>query len=292
MPGSDMVATTLRGTQAVSDVPLRPTGELQRLRAEHHSLLEAHEHLLEMQRMQQELVTMLVHDLKAPLAIILTGLELLSLELDQQMDADQRSIFDSAGRAGQEMLQLITNLLEVQRLQSGRMPVCPEPFDMSRVLQEAASQARLPARKKGVDLHLRVQQGLACAWADVHLSTRIVTNLLDNALRFTPSGGEVYVAGQTQEGRLIVSVTDGGPGIPAEQQKRIFDRYHQAKLGQRKGSTGVGLGLAFCKLAVEAQRGRIWVESTQGAGACFSFSLPEWRGPVPESTLLPLAIDY
>ncbi len=94
---------------------------------------------------------MLVHDLKAPLAIIMAGMELLSLELDPQLDTDQRGIFASAGRASQEMLKLITNLLEVQRLQSGRMPVCPEPLDLPQVLQEAVSQARFLARQRGVD---------------------------------------------------------------------------------------------------------------------------------------------
>jgi signal transduction histidine kinase len=226
--------------------------------------------------MQQELVTMLVHDLKSPLAIVMAGLELLSFELDQQLDADQRSMFASAGRASQEMLQLITNLLEVQRLKSGHMPVYPEPFDLPQVLQKAVSQARFPARQKKVDLHLHLPEGLTAAWADAHLVARVVTNLLDNALRFTPRGGEVCVSGQAQEGRLVVSVYDGGPGIPPEQQKQIFDRYYQAEVGRRRGSTGVGLGLTFCKLAVEAQRGSIWVESTPGAGACFRFTLPAW----------------
>jgi signal transduction histidine kinase len=241
--------------------------------------------------MQQELVTMLVHDLKAPLATIMAGMELLSLELEQQLDVDQRDILASAGRASQEMLQLITNLLEVQRLQSGGMPVCPEPLDLPRLLQEAVSQARLLAKVRGVDLRLRLPQGLDCAWADVHLTTRIANNLLDNAVRFTPRGGEICVSGHAQEGFLIVSVSDGGPGIPAEHQEQIFDRYYQAELDRRLSSSGVGLGLAFCKLAVEAQRGRIWVESTPGAGACFSFSLPAWRESVSGFTPLPLAID-
>jgi signal transduction histidine kinase len=271
---------------------LRSTREFQRLRVEHQALLEAYEQLLEKDRVQQELVTMLVHDLKSPLAIVMAGLELLSLELDQQLDADQRNIFASAGRASQDMLQLITNLLEVQRLQSGHMPVSPEPLDLPQVLQEAVSQAQFLAQQRGVNLQLRRPEGLTCAWADVHLTGRVVTNLLDNAVRFTPSGGEVCVSGQAQEGRLVVSISDGGPGIPPEQQQQIFDRYYQAKLGRRRGSTGVGLGLTFCKLAVEAQRGEIWVESTPGEGACFHFTLPAWRGPVPEFTPLPLGVKY
>jgi signal transduction histidine kinase len=116
--------------------------------------------------------------------------------------------------------------------------------------------------------------------------------LLDNALRYTPRGEEVWVTGQAQKGRLIVSVSDGGPGIPATQQKQIFDRYYQGESGRRQRATGTGLGLAFCKLAVEAQRGSIGVENTPGAGARFSFTLPEWRGSVPEFTPMPLAVDY
>jgi signal transduction histidine kinase len=287
-----MVATALRGTQTVSDVYSRPRDELRKLQAEHQALREAYERLQHRDRMQQELATMLVHDLKAPLAVMLASLELLTLELELQLDADQRSIFASAGRAGQEMLHLITNLLEVQRLEAGRMPVCPEPLDLTQLLQGAVSQARFLAQQRGVALHLRLPEGLACAWADAHLTARVVTNLLHNALRFTPRGGEIWVTGQARGGYLTISVSDGGPGIPAAQQKQIFDRYYQGEPAPRQGTAGVGLGLAFCKLAVEAQRGSIGVESAPGAGARFNFTLPAWRGSVPEFTPMPLAVDY
>ena len=276
----------------MSDIHLQPTDELRRLQAENQALQEAYERLQHKDRMRQELVTMLVHDLKAPLAVILASMELLSLELDRQLSADQQSIFGTAARAGQEMLHLITNLLEVQRLEAGRMPVCPEPLDLNQMLQETVDQARFLARQRGVDLELRLAEGLACAWADARLTARIVTNLLHNALRFTPRGNKIRVTGQARGRRLTISVADGGPGIAAAQQRQIFDQYYQGESGRRRGKSGVGLGLAFCKLAVEAQKGSIWVESTPGKGACFSFTLPAWQESVPELATLPLAVSY
>lgn len=256
----------------------QPTTEYQVLAAEHEALQTAHRQLQQTDHLHQELVGMLVHDLKTPLAVILASLDLLADELDEHLGNDLRDVFRVARRSGQGMLQIITNLLEVQRLEAGQMPFQPQPLDVAVVLQETMAQAGYLAQQKGVDLSLHVPNRLPWAWADLDLTERVVANLLDNAIRFTPGGAKVVVTGQAQQRHLTISVADGGPGIPTEQQAHVFDKFAQFGSALQSRKASVGLGLAFCRLAVEAQRGNIWVESAPGAGARFSFTLPAWRG--------------
>jgi len=106
---------------------------------------------------------------------------------------------------------------------------------------------------------------------------RVLGNLLDNAIKFTPPGGRITISAEPQGEEVLISVADTGPGIPQDRQARIFKKFEQVRGPRRGHPTGVGLGLAFCKLAVEAHGGRIWVESEEGKGSRFSFTMPVWR---------------
>jgi len=271
-------ALTRRKSKTMSETNGRLKEAHRALLAEHEALQTAHRRLQRAERLRQDLVSMLVHDLKAPLAVLLASLDLLDTELTERSSAELREVFGVASRSGEEMLQLVNNLLEIQCLEAGQMPVCAQPLDVILLIQAVVRQVRLLARQRRVSLHLHLPKGLSPAWADARLTERIMTNLLDNAVRFAPSGGEVVVSGQIQKDHLTLSVTDNGPGIPAAQQERIFERFYQGGRSPRQGPACVGLGLAFCKLAVEAQQGRIWVESAPGTGARFSFTLPAWQG--------------
>jgi signal transduction histidine kinase len=227
---------------------------------------------------QQELVSMVIHDLKTPLGVILASMELLSGDMGEGLSAEQQDLIRGAARSVQQILQLVANLLEVQHLEAGRMPIRRQPVDLDQILQEAVDQIRLLADWKDVDLDLSLAGNLPWVLADADLTRRVVTNLLDNALRYTPRRGRIGVAAWANGREVTVSVADGGPGIPTEGQRQIFESYYQATSSSRNGDLCVGLGLAFCKQAMEAQGGRIWLEEGVGQqGAEFRFSLPAWQ---------------
>jgi signal transduction histidine kinase len=220
---------------------------------------------------------MLIHDLKAPLATILASMELLATDYGETMDAQQCKVVRVADQSAHHMLQLIACLLEVRRLEDGRMPIYLQPLDMAMLLKKLVGQARVLADQKGVVLRLDLPDEKVWAFADASLTSRVVVNLVDNAIKFTPEGGQVVVACQVGEGELMVSIADDGPGIPQAQQDSIFETFTQVSREAPAQHASVGLGLALCKLAVEAQEGRIWVESEPGGETLFKFALPVWR---------------
>ena len=170
-----------------------------------------------------------------------------------------------------------------RKLTAGEMPVEQEMVRLGEVVEGAIAQVVPQAEAKGLELDVRIEPADLTTWADRGLLERVIVNLVGNAVKFTPRGGDVAVRGQEEDdGGILLWVRDSGPGIPLEDQARIFDRFTQA--GQRR-QWGSGLGLTFCKLAVEAHGGRIWVESAPGKGSTFYVRLPagggeqrEWDG--------------
>jgi signal transduction histidine kinase len=253
--------------------PLPAGGDLQ---ARYEALAAAHRRLQETERLRHDLLNMLVHDLKAPLNVILSSLDLFQLEPEQSLDPVQQEILDIVRCSGEEMLHLVTNLLELQRLESGKMPVHLQPVDIGRLLRTTVDRARWLAGQNRVALDLHLPESLPWAWADAHLTGRVMMNLVDNAIKNTPAEGQVCIAGQGLDRETIVSVADNGPGLPSSHTNRLFDPFFQAGPGTLNGGGSVGLGLAFCKMAVEAQQGWIEAGSRPGAGALFRFGLPLW----------------
>jgi signal transduction histidine kinase len=140
------------------------------------------------------------------------------------------------------------------------------------LVEEAIEQIQPVALNKGQNLTTRIFPGLPKVAADSDLILRVLTNLLDNATKFTPKGGNITLSVERTRQEVLFAVSDSGPGIPPESRLRVFDRF--ARLESAEGVKGTGLGLAFCKLAVEAHGGRIWVESETGYGSTFCFTLP------------------
>jgi PAS domain S-box-containing protein len=237
-----------------------------------------------LERMRDDLTRTLIHDLRNPLTTISTSLQLLE-QLGGNFSPDQDFMLEIARSSTQKMLKLINTILDVSQLESGRMPLRYEPVSLAELVTEAL-RVQLPlAAGKGVRLESSVSQLLPPAWADAKLIERVLQNLVDNAIRFTPLNGLVHVmagqaddgaAGQDKQGQpapvsyLHVSVSNNGPGLAPEVQDRLFQKF---VTGGEQGS-GTGLGLAFCKLAVEAHGGRIWVESEPNRITTFTFTLP------------------
>lgn len=243
------------------------------LRLRNAALQEANVRLEQLNRLREEFVSMIVHDLRNPLGIIVNALELLGDDLGTVMNEEQRDILLSARRAGMQLTSMVNNLLDVQRLEAGKMPLLVSDVDV-KALIDHATQIVLPRlRDKQLTMRTELPAELPPVRADAVIVSRILDNLLDNAIKFTPAGGTITVRAEVQGPEIIISVEDTGEGIPATYRERVFDKFEQLKIipGVHRGA---GLGLTFCKLATEAHGGRIWVEDNEPKGSRFRFSLP------------------
>ncbi len=271
--------------KAVFSPPLQPERTLERILTPVRSregaitgwLLLFHDltETLRAERLREELINMLVHDLRAPLAVIRGCLELLEASLPGEQDAQIAHIMDMAQRNVEQLFGMVDTLLDIYRLESGRLTILPTPTTAQDLLQEVVESMRGAAESASITLTLDVAPDLPLLLVDQELMRRVFRNLVDNAIKFTPNEGKVHVWARLSEtGQEVeLGVSDTGPGIPPEAQARLFKKFEQviSKQGRRRGT---GLGLPFCKLAVEAHGGNIRVESEPGAGATFIVTLP------------------
>lgn len=224
------------------------------------------------ERLRDDMIYTLVHDLRNPLSNIATSLGLLMEGAVGQVSPDQCNLLNIAQLSVNNMLMLVNAILDVGQLESKQMPVLREAFDLHAVVAETLRMQAPLIKNKDLRVENQVPTDLPAAWADVRLIRRVLQNLVGNALKFTPTGGAVRVTAHLEESprsTLLVSISDSGPGIPPQMRERLFQKF---VVGQQPGR-GSGLGLAFCKLALEVQGEHIWVESTPGAGATFTFTL-------------------
>jgi len=185
----------------------------------------------------------------------------------------QREIVTVAQQGAQRLLNLITAILDVSRLESGQMPLEREPVRLDIVAAEVAEMQQVLALDKHQTIENQVPADLPLVSADVELIHRVLQNLIGNAIKFTPPDGLISIGAwrdPVNDRNLIVAVKDSGIGLVPELQARLFEKFVTGRVRGR----GSGLGLAFCRLVVKAHGGRIWVESTPGNGAIFLFTLP------------------
>lgn len=217
-----------------------------------------------------EFTRALVHELKTPLTPILSSSELLVSELREEPWASvARNIHRGAGNLSNR----IDELLDLARSEIGMLQVHPRPVDMLQLLQGIADDMKATISSNGQSLILALATSLPLVWGDEERLRQVVLNLLINASKFTSEGGNITLKANKNERAVIVEIEDTGPGIPEEEQKRLFQPYHR-QIGDRERLSGLGLGLALCKYLVELQGGRIWVESEAGKGSTFGFSIP------------------
>ncbi len=225
------------------------------------------------ERLREDMTHTMVHDLRNPLGSISSSLEMILEGMFGEAPPDQRQVLQIAQHSAHRMLGLINAILDVSRLESGRMPIERRAFGLADLVAEVLEAQSALASEKGIRLENSVSSELPPAWADRNMIMRVLQNLVGNAIKFTPSGGLVSVAArrveQAPQTKLAVQVRDTGPGIPLEIQPRLFQKFVSGGHPER----GSGLGLAFSRLAVEAHGERIWVESIPGQGTTFTFSL-------------------
>jgi signal transduction histidine kinase len=255
--------------QATLDELRAAHAELQRT---HEELSHTHAELRAAREAQDALTHMIVHDMRTPLTSIITGLQTV-----QQSDYDSEltpEMVDNALTGANRLLLMVNDLLDISKMESGMMTLTPDVFAIRQCIEVAVTLVTPLARDKGITIEVK-HDDRDEVQADRELVRRIMVNLLGNALKFAPRGGKIVI-GTERAGRATVRVTvsDNGPGIPPEHQQRIFDKFHQVGNGDTNGIPSTGLGLTFCKMAVEVLGGEIGVNSTPGEGSTFYFTLP------------------
>lgn len=223
---------------------------------------------VELARAREEMTRMTVHDLRGPISGVMGALELLGQ--NDGLGASDRRLLEAAERSVKRQLALIEGILEVARLEDGALAVRPEVVDAGPLVEEALRAIRPAAEARGLSLETDVPAGLPAVRTDPALVTRVLENLVGNAVKFTdPGAGPIRVSLRVDGTAVEVRVKDSGPGVEESIRPRIFEKFAVGSLPGR----GSGLGLAFCRLAVEAQGGRIRLEDP-GPGAAFAFTLP------------------
>lgn len=225
------------------------------------------------EQLRDDLIHTMVHDLRNPLGVIASSLDILGSGVVGKPNATQSNLIGIAQEATQRMMGLVSAILDVNRLESGQMPVEYQAFSLASLVDRLLQTQTPLANAKTIRLENNIPPTLPPAWADPHLVERVLQNLVGNAIKFTPDGGVVRITAtlleQEGQSRLVVSVSDTGAGIPASIQSRLFQKFATGSQSER----GSGLGLAFCKLALEAHGQRIWGCNNPGQGATFSFTL-------------------
>ena len=227
---------------------------------------------LALDELRTDLTSMIFHDLRSPLGNVLSSLEVLKTSMTDDDEAIQ-AVLAIALRSGRRLSRLIEQLLDLEQLETGQAVLSKSKGSLSTLIMEAVEEVLPVAEGKGHVLSFDLgSDSLPLVDMDSEMIRRVLINMLENAIKYSRSEGNIAVALDRYENSLRVGVSDNGPGIPKEDQKRIFEKFARV---QRKGRPkGLGLGLAFCRLAVEAHGGRIWVESETGQGSTFYFTLP------------------
>lgn len=217
----------------------------------------------------------LVHDLRSPVSAIVSALDVIEEEAPFTED-DELSIqaLRIAHRSALRVLGMVESLLDIAKFQSNTMNLELSSIDIKSLITTAMEDYVMQANEFGIYLKIDVPSNLPQVIADKEKIKRVISNLVDNAIKYTPAGGTVVVSAQAGEHeRLQIQVRDSGPGIPEQYHQKIFNRFEQIP-GQGGRRRGYGLGLAYCRLAVEAHGGKIWVDSGREGGSIFSFTLP------------------
>lgn len=224
--------------------------------------------------LQEQMTHFIIHDLRTPMTTIRGALHTCE-DLCTPEREDDRDLVRNGLTALNQMMLMIDGLLEAARSESTQMPVHAREFPLNDTVQEALLALETYAGDHEVELEAQLPAQPLPVYADPDLILRVVTNLVSNAIKHSPTGARVTVHARGQEdGTVLVGVTDRGVGVPPELLKKVFDKFRQVQARRAGAAVGFGLGLTFCRLAVQAQGGRIWMESQPNVETTVYFSLP------------------
>ncbi len=243
-------------------------------------LAERNAQLEELEAFKETLIQTVVHDLKNPLSVVIGNLDLLARKADGR-DAIQ---IGRSRSSAERMHRMILDLLDIAVLEEGRFQLKPEAIDTVAMARLVVEEAGVSAERKNVKLELETSSEDCTVDGDPSVLRRVMDNLLANALEHSPSDTRICLGVCQREEGIEISVADEGEGIPPEHRDKIFEKYARLDLKKSGASANRGLGLTFCRLAVEAHGGTIWVEDAPGGGALFRVLLPTYEDAAAEPT--------
>ncbi|MGK7345726.1 MAG: ATP-binding protein [Candidatus Nitrospinota bacterium M3_3B_026] len=239
-----------------------------RMKKEHDMLRAAHDMLKEQGRLREDMIEMIVHDLKGPAGEIISNLDLLDESVG---DGLAREALSSAESSAEDLMEMIMNILDVARLEDGKFHANPERLDVVQLARERTEKIKAMAEREGKTVSFEAAGESLFIEADRSVLSRVLWNLLSNANNHTISGDSIKVSVRREGDGAAICVSDSGPGISSGDLERIFDKFGQG--GGERSRSSTGLGLTFCRMALEACGGDILVESEPGRGAAFNVRL-------------------
>jgi signal transduction histidine kinase len=252
---------------------LRYTRQLLRIKDRHEAeLRRAHEKLKSVDKLKTEFMNMAAHELKTPLTPMVGYLQLID---KNKLTSDDRENLEIAVRNTRHLQRLVDDILDIAKLESRVMKFSWEEVDFTRVIGDCVASATPFAQEKGIYLKAMVPKRLPPVRGDFMRLSQVLTNLLNNAIKFTDEGG-VTVRARRSGDRIVIEVRDTGIGISEKDQRKLFMKFYQTEAGKKKHG-GTGLGLAICKQIIKYHGGKIWAHSKVGKGSTFAFSLPVKR---------------
>lgn len=251
-------------------------------------LHQAYQELKDLDRLKSDFVSMVSHELRSPLTNISGAIELM-LEEEELSDEYVRRMLGVVGDQTQRLIRLVKGVLDVSRMEAGRLHLDRKAVDLLPIMQRVTSSLQPTTVFHWFELP--TVDNYPPVWGDGDRIEEMIFNLLDNAIKFSPSGGPISIGMAVGDHETTVSITDPGVGIPADKLDRIFWKFHRLDSEDSRETYGHGLGLYITKGLAEAHGGRIWVESTEGRGSTFSFTLPLASGPGSDHDLALTAVN-
>jgi signal transduction histidine kinase len=242
-----------------------------------HEIEETGRQLAVASQHKSEFLANMSHELRTPLNAILGYTELIQDNIYGQVPDKIREVLDRVQSSGRHLLGLINDVLDLSKIEAGRLTLSIADYSMKEVVQTVVMATEALVAEKKLALRIAISEHLPLGEGDERRITQVLLNLVGNAIKFTEAG-EIAVQAIAADGAFHVSVRDTGPGIAAEDQQRIFEEFQQVDSSSTREKGGTGLGLSISKKIIELHGGRIWVESELGRGSTFRFTLPVRSG--------------
>jgi two-component system phosphate regulon sensor histidine kinase PhoR len=239
------------------------------------TVLQDISHLKELDKMKSEFIAMVAHELRAPIATVEQQLAVILSGMTGELSEKNQQLLSRAKERTKGVLTLIKDLLDLSKIEAGKMVQYKEPLSLAEVIPRVVEMMKGDATEKNIDIAFAPPPTISLIQADRNSMEGIFTNLISNAIKYTPRGGRVTITLNDHDGFVKVSVVDTGIGIKSEDLPHIFDKFYRVKSTETRQIVGTGLGLSIVKSIVEAHLGTISVESTEGEGTIFTILLPK-----------------